>query len=156
DGRLEHLLAAEGEELARERRRAVGGVLDVLEPTARRIAGARLAQEEARAADDRGEEVVEVVGDAAGEPADRLHALRVAEPLGHAPPLLLGALLLGERADRLVAASPADLDERRQRERADEADREHEPRRGPAEGADETVARPEAHIELLGAHRDDP
>jgi hypothetical protein len=57
DGRLQHLLAAEGEELPRERGCAMGGALDVLEPAPRRVAGSRVVEEQARAADDRRQQV---------------------------------------------------------------------------------------------------
>ena len=73
---LQHLAAAEREQLARERRRAGSGLLDLLGMTAQARVALAVDQELA-VAGDRGEEVVEVVRDAAGEPADRLHLLRL-------------------------------------------------------------------------------
>ena len=95
DPRLEHLLPAEGEELAGEG----GGALRRLEDLAPPSAAARSSRDQApqddvAVADDDAEDVVEVVGDAAGQPADRLHLLRLAE-------LLLQPLRLGD-----VAAMP--------------------------------------------------
>ena len=60
-----------------------------------RLAQARIVRVEAPAqqlavAHDHHEQVVEVVGDAAREPADRLHLLRLAQLLLEPPPLLLG------------------------------------------------------------------
>ena len=45
------------------------------------------------------ERVVEVVGDAAGEPADRVHLLRLAQLLIAQPQLLFGAPPLGHVTD---------------------------------------------------------
>src|SRR5947208_1853817 len=56
-------------------------------------------EHELRAAGDHGQEVVEVVGDASGEPADRLHLLRL--ELGLEPRLGLGGLhTLGDVPER--------------------------------------------------------
>ena len=83
--RLQHLPAPEREQLARELRRRArrrGG--------SRRDRGAsssfavRALEQQRRVAGDRGEEVVEVVGDPAGEPADALELLR-AQELGLEP-----------------------------------------------------------------------
>ena len=85
--RVERLAAREGEQPVGQRGRALGrahrrlGVaLDVL--------GAPLRDaglHEVEGADDAGEQVVEIVGDAAGELAHRLHLLRLAQ-------LLLGTM----------------------------------------------------------------
>ena len=79
DLRLQHLLAAEGEQLRRQPARALAGLPDLLEigrhaPTSL----AHLLERELAVAEDDGEQVVEIVGDAAGELADRLHFLRLA------------------------------------------------------------------------------
>ena len=77
--RLQHLLAAEGEQLVREVRRAVRRV-DHLAQIVRRgtvLVGAH--QRELRVAGDDGDEIVEVVRDAAGQRADRLELLRLAK-----------------------------------------------------------------------------
>ena len=92
DPALEHLLAAEGEQLLGQPRRALRRPCG--SPTRRdasaRPAGSSFDQELAEA-EDHGQQVVEVVGDAAGQPADGLHALRV-------PQALLGGLQGGLRA----------------------------------------------------------
>ena len=78
DARLEHLAAAEREQLARERGRARRGLLDLLGVAALAWIGLGVDQELA-VARDRGQEVVEVVRDPARQPADRLHLLRLAQ-----------------------------------------------------------------------------
>ena len=79
DARLQHLLAPEREELLRQRGGALGRLLDRLDvcpqaDVARSSAGR--AGSRCVAGDD-GEQVVEVVRDAAGEAADRLELLRL-------------------------------------------------------------------------------
>jgi hypothetical protein len=88
------VLAAEREELAREGGRALGGALDQLDGLAHAIVD--LPQQELAAAQDDREQIVEVVGDAAREAADRLHLLGLAELA------LEGAVLgdVGEHAQR--------------------------------------------------------
>ena len=73
----QHRAAAEGEQLAHERRRTLDGPEDLVQVGPGRRPGVELGRHElAVAAHDR-EEVVEVVGDAAGELADRLQPLRL-------------------------------------------------------------------------------
>ena len=75
----------------------VAGLLDLLHLAARRRRQV-LAEEQLAVAEDDGEQVVEVVGHAAGQPSDRLHLLGLAE-------LLLGVVpLLHLRAELGVAA----------------------------------------------------
>jgi len=64
--RLQHLLAAEGEQLLGQRARALGRLLDQLELAPAHGVGADLREQQLRASGDDGQEVVEVVGDAAG------------------------------------------------------------------------------------------
>ena len=76
------LLARERQKPLRERRRALGAVDGGFdEPFNVGLAARQLALQEVKAAHDDGEHVVEVVGDAAGELADRLHLLDLAELL---------------------------------------------------------------------------
>ena len=77
--RLHHLLAAEGEELARQRRRAFGGPADLLDVGPAGVAALELVEQQVGVAEDRRQHVVEVVGDAAGQPADRFHLLGLPE-----------------------------------------------------------------------------
>ena len=81
DARGEHLLAAEGEQLAGQRGGAFGGAGDLLGRTAQMRLGAEALEQEFRVAGDHHEQIVEVVGDAAGEAADRFHLLRLAQLL---------------------------------------------------------------------------
>ena len=85
----QHLLAAEREELARQQGRAVGRLPDLVQVRLQLRALRGMLECEGRVAADRGEHVVEVVGDAAGEPADRLELLALTQ-------LLLEQLALGD------------------------------------------------------------
>ena len=71
---FEYLVAAEGEQLAGERNGAVGGGLDHLQA---RFAAVRVdvAPQQVARGEDHGEDVVEVVGDAAGKAADAFEFL---------------------------------------------------------------------------------
>ena len=75
DARLEHLLAAEREELPREPRGSLRGLLDQLHGVAPGSGGLERVEQELRAAADDGQDVVEVVRDAAGQTSHRLHLL---------------------------------------------------------------------------------
>jgi hypothetical protein len=110
--RLDHLAPGELEELLGEARRAQGRRFDLL-GVARRLGVERLVAQGPGVADDHREQVVEVVRDAAREPA---HAL---EPLGPRAPLLqpLGGIhvvqLLGDadhRAARIAHRRERHLD----------------------------------------------
>jgi hypothetical protein len=81
DLRLHDGLAAEGQELAGQGRGPVPGGGHLPDQLAAGVTGREAAQQQFAVAVDDGEEVVEVVGDAAGQPADRLHLLRLAELL---------------------------------------------------------------------------
>src|SRR5581483_4164841 len=88
---IHRLFPAEGEELSREMARAFARSYDLIDVrNSRRHVHERLAKELA-VAEDRGQQVVEVVRDAAGEPADRLHLLRLQK-------LLFEQLSLGDVA----------------------------------------------------------
>jgi hypothetical protein len=63
---LQYLLAAEGEQLARQRGGLIRRLPDRIEPRPSRIALVGAADEHLRVAADDREQVVEVVGDAAG------------------------------------------------------------------------------------------
>ena len=84
-----HVMAAEDEQLPGQPGRAVGSPLDLcdvlLEVTVRRKA----VRQELGVAEDRLQQVVEVMGDPTGELPDRLHALSL-------PEALLGSGLTGE------------------------------------------------------------
>src|SRR5439155_9903340 len=72
-------LARERQQLSRQRRRPLRQVENVLQKLAESIRQAVLAQSQRRVAIDAGEEVVELVGHAAGQGADALHLLRLQE-----------------------------------------------------------------------------
>ena len=76
---LQHLLAAERQQLLRQRRGALGGAANLQRLIADRRLRRRVLLDHAGVAEDRGEHVVEVVRDAAGELADRLHLLGLGE-----------------------------------------------------------------------------
>ena len=82
---LDELAAAEGEQLPREAGGALGGLRDLLRGTRRGVVEVRRRQQRGVAVND-GEDVVEIVRDAAGELADGLHFLRLAQ-LFLQPPL---------------------------------------------------------------------
>jgi hypothetical protein len=92
DPRLQHLAPAEREQLAGERLGALAGGHDLLDVGADRVALAQLADQQLAVGEDHRQHVVEVVGDAAGELADGVHLLRLAQAL-------LEALALGEIED---------------------------------------------------------
>ena len=88
DLRLQHLAAAEREHLLREVGRAHGGAGNLFGIGAAFILGIERGQHDLGVADDRRQQVVEVVGDAAGETAHGLHLLRVAQLLFQQQPPL--------------------------------------------------------------------
>ena len=81
--RIERLAAREGQELAREALAAPRRRQDGLDPLQRLRLGQPAAQHFGVAADDH-QEIVEVVRDAAGELAERLHLLHLRELLARA------------------------------------------------------------------------
>ena len=118
---LEDLAPRERQELLGERRAALGRGDDLAEERAvlhRRSEACHL-----RLRQDRGEDVVEVVGDASGELADRLHLLRLPEPLRD-------VLLLRDVDDRAGhvgrLAQPIAIDAATARQPADGAVRPHD------------------------------
>ena len=79
DFEFEKLFAAESQELAGERGGAVGGLLNGFGFGMQRMAEGELVEHDFGIAADDHEEIVEVVGDAAGEAADGFHFLGLAE-----------------------------------------------------------------------------
>src|SRR5216684_9227718 len=77
--RLQHLLAAEGQELPGQVSSAVGGLLDLHRLAVERISGFELFQHDFAIAEDDTKQVVEVVSYAASEPPHGLHLLRVTQ-----------------------------------------------------------------------------
>ncbi len=76
-----YLAAREGEQLPRQLRGAASGTVDLLHLAPARISGRQPAQEQLAVAVDRRQQVVEVVGHPTGQPAHRLHLLRLAQLL---------------------------------------------------------------------------
>ena len=86
---MEHLAAAEGEELARQGGAALADLLDLPQVLAGRLVAGEPGERQLGLAGDGGEQVVEHVGDAARQPAHRVHALRLGGDLlpdGGSPP----------------------------------------------------------------------
>ena len=75
--RLHHLAAAKCQQLARQARRALGGFDDVLRRVCRAAGSSSSSSSVSAKPWMIGQDVVEVVGDAAGELADGFHFLRV-------------------------------------------------------------------------------
>ena len=104
-GKLQHLraqrlLAREGEQLAGQAGGAVRVRLDLLDVVIVAVARRVPHQHQVAMADDRGQDVVEIVRDAAGELADRLHLGRLGDL-----PLELGflAIVLEQQQHRRIA-----------------------------------------------------
>ena len=91
---LEHLLAAEREQLAGKGRRALGGFANLIDVVAPGIVRGEIFQQQIPVAGDHGQEVVEVVRDASRQATHRFHFLRLAQLLLGAPQRLLGTLAL--------------------------------------------------------------
>src|SRR5437899_688203 len=96
DARLEHLLSAERQELLGERGGSMRRPLDQIEVLARLRTPLEALQEDFAATMDDRQEVVEVVGHAAGETADRVHLLGLQERLLSRRHLFGGHLALAE------------------------------------------------------------
>ena len=76
---LQHLLAAEREELTGQAGGALRGLVHHLHVAPARVSGGRPREEDLASPDDDGEQVVEVVSHPARELPDRLHLLRLNE-----------------------------------------------------------------------------
>ncbi len=85
--RLQELAAAEGEQLPGELGRPLGAPLDEIEIAARRLIRREPVEQELDPSGDHGEQIVELVGDAAGQHAERFDpsGLRQLERLARAP-----------------------------------------------------------------------
>src|SRR5882724_2329133 len=90
--RLQYLPTAEGEELPRQERGAIRGLLDVLDAPAYGIVGWKLIEQECVAAENHHAQVVELVGDATGHVPDRLHLLGLHELGLRVREIVVGAL----------------------------------------------------------------
>ena len=77
--RLQHLTPPEREQLLRQLGGAVGGALDLAQVARELRVVVRALEQQRRIARDPGQEVVEVVCDAAGEPAEALELLGAQE-----------------------------------------------------------------------------
>ena len=109
--RPQRLLAREGQQLAHQRGRPVGVLLDVHDVGEGRVRRPMVGQQQVRRHDDGGQHVVEVVRDAAGKLPDRLHLLALRHLaferllLGRLDGVddgrLLGALAAGAVGDRV-------------------------------------------------------
>ena len=116
-GKLEHLraqglLSREGKKLSSKARSAVRVRLDLLDVVIIDVARRVPHQHQVTMSDDRGEDVVEVVSDAAGELTDDLHLRRLRDL-----PFELGflAIVLEKKEDRCVAKPAEARDRQRHR-----------------------------------------
>ena len=113
------LLAGEDQQLPGQRRGAVDGAADLLEVLAALRPLRQVLDEELRVVADDGEEVVEVVRDAACEPPDALEAVDAMQPRLEVLALLLAAQSLGHvRRDEADAVDLAVLAPHRELQRA--------------------------------------
>ncbi len=99
--RAQGLAARKGEQLPHQTGGAVGVLLDLHDVAEGRIGRPVIGEQQVRIADDRGQHIVEIMRDAAGELADRLHFLRLREILLQRA--LLGRVERKERRARSVA-----------------------------------------------------
>ena len=123
--RLEHLAAAEREQLRGQRSGAICRVVDLSGMVMLDAPGLDLRDQQLRIAADRGEHVVEVLCDAAGEPADALETLR-------APELALELPALGDVSQHGDVLAGQDVGPRRELDLADDRRRDARIRIGPA------------------------
>lgn len=120
--RLQHLPTAERQELPRQQRGTLRGLLDVLHALPNRVVGWKRIEEEGATADNHREQVVELVGDTTREVPDRLHlpglhelGLRVRQIIVGALDILIEASILqrdcrvsGERLGELLVGLAVD------------------------------------------------
>ena len=102
---VSHLLAAEHQELARELGGPLARPLDLRELVVG-LAGRNGREQLLAVAQDHRQQIVEVVGDAAGEAAHGLELLSLEELRFAAPQRLLGAAPLVDLAPQLVVRAP--------------------------------------------------
>ena len=77
---------------------AKGGFANLVDVVALGVVRAKVFEQQIAVARDHGQEVVEIVGDPSGQATDRLHLLRLAQPLLGLPECFLASLTLD--ADR--------------------------------------------------------
>ena len=126
--RAKRLAARKRQKLPHQPRRPVGVLLDLHDVLKGRIGRAVVGEQEIGIADDRGQHIVKVMRDAAGELADRLHLLALREVL------LQGALFGGverenDRVRAFVAGRIGGRDEEARRTRRARALERHVERR---------------------------
>ena len=101
--RLEHLFAAEGQELVGHGRRLPTRLLDHLDVAAASIVEILAAHEQLRVAEDRREQVVEIVRHAPGQPPDGFHLLGLPELFSALPQGFLRVLAFEYLRDEALA-----------------------------------------------------
>src|SRR5208282_3624303 len=89
------LTARKGQELPHERGRAVGVLFNLIDVLKRWVCRPVIGKKQVGIADDRGQDIVEIMGHATGKLSDRLHLLRLREIALQSP--LLGRV---ERVNR--------------------------------------------------------
>ena len=96
DPRVDHFAAAEGQQLLRQIARALAGLRDFVQVREPAAVGRQVLTRQVGEAENRLEQVVEVVRDAAGQLPDRLQLAALRDLVLQPRPLLLGALPLGD------------------------------------------------------------
>ena len=90
--RLKNLLPAEGQQLSGECGSPLGSFVDLFSVAACVAVSRQILEQKCGVAEDRGEQIVKVVRDTAGELPDRLHSLRL-------PQLFFKLMLVGDVAE---------------------------------------------------------
>ena len=80
---MQHLLAAEGQQLPDERGSAIGGFADMVKRGSQSFILLRFLLHQLAVAFDDGQQIIEVVSDAAGQGADGFHLLLLTKLLLH-------------------------------------------------------------------------
>ena len=93
---LKELASAEGEQLLGELGGPQAGLANLLDVLPDRLSRPQIREGQLAVAQDRGQQVVEIMGDPPCQPADRLHLLGLAELLLGQLELLLGPLPFGD------------------------------------------------------------
>ncbi len=104
DARRKHLLAAEREQLAGNARGSIGGRLDLRRAVGQAAAGGNAFGHDLGVSQGDGEQVVEIVSDAASQTSNGFHLLRLAESFleGHALGNILRQRRRAQHSSRIV------------------------------------------------------
>ena len=96
--RLQDLFAAESQQLLSQRRGAFSSLVDLFQALPAGIVPVQRAEQHPAVAVNHRQQVIKIVGDAAGQPADRFHFLRLHQLRLQSPPLFPGLYPLADVA----------------------------------------------------------